>query len=255
MEMSFGYMPHKNVWKDLILKILGYPSVIRRVQAPIILEMLELKKDDMVLDAGCGRGFFTYEIGKRCKMSIGIDWILSEDLSFAMSKRSNVSFIKGDVQKLPLASRKFDKILLSSVLQMVEDDRALLKECRRVLKKEGILVLSVPVEYHYIKRLNSLKPQLKKRFGALGKAYYSLNEVVELLRSEGFKIMKIEYSPKKWGSLIFEIGLFFWYYLHFPLFSPILFPILYPIAYFDRFATRDQIGDEVCIKARKVKDE
>jgi hypothetical protein len=46
--MSFGYMPHKNIWKDLILKILGYPSVIRRIQAPIILEVLELKKDDTV---------------------------------------------------------------------------------------------------------------------------------------------------------------------------------------------------------------
>ena len=50
---------NKNALKNVILNILGYPNVIRRIQAPIILKMLELKKDDVVLDAGCGGGFFT----------------------------------------------------------------------------------------------------------------------------------------------------------------------------------------------------
>jgi len=216
------------------------------------MRMLELKEDEVVLDAGCGRGFFTYELAKMCKMSIGIDWNLSKGLSFAMGKQPKVAYVKGDVQRLPFALEKFDKVLLSSVLQMAEEDKALLRECHRVLKRNKVLVLSVPLEYCCLKKLNFLKPQLKKRFGALGKAYYDHDEVIELLRNENFKIIEIEYSPKKLGSLIFEIGVFLWHHFNFPFFSPFLFPILYPIAYFDKFPDRKQIGNEVIIKVRKV---
>ena len=86
----------------------------------------------------------------------------------------------------PFALERFDKILLSSVLQMVEDDKTLLQECRRILKRKGTLVLSVPTEYVHLKRLNYFKSQLKKKFGALGKAYYDYNKVVGLLLNEGF---------------------------------------------------------------------
>jgi len=250
--MPFGYIPHKTAWKDAILKVLGCPSLIRRIQTPVLMRMMGLKEDEVVLDAGCGGGFFTYEIAKRCEMSIGIDWNLSKGLSFAMGQQPKVVYVKGDVQRLPFGSEKFDKILLSSVLQMVDDDKSLLKECHRVLKRKGVLVLSVPIEYCYLKKLNDLKPQLKKMLGAQGKAYYDYDKVIELLRNEGFEITETEYSPKKWGSLIFEIGLFFWYHFGFPFFSSFLFPVLYPIVYFDKFADSKQIGNELIIKARRV---
>jgi len=72
------------------------------------------------------------------------------------------------------------------------------------------------------------------------------------VRNEGFEITEIEYSPKKWGSLIFEIGLFLWYHFAFPFFSPFLFSMLFPIAYFDKFADKKQIGGELVIKVRRV---
>jgi len=178
----FGYIPNKTPWNDLVLRIVGYPSMIRRIQA----------------------------------------------------------------------SEKFDKILLSSVLQMVRDDKAVLKNCHRILKGKGVLVLSVPIEYCYLKKLNRIKPQLKKRFGAQGKTYYDYDEVIELLRNEGFGIMETKYSPKKWGSLIFEIGIFLWYHFCFPFFSSFLFPVLYPIAYFDKFADSKQRGNELVIKVRRA---
>lgn len=250
--MPFGYIPNRTGWKNLILKVLGYPGMMRRVQAPVLMKMLEPQESEVILDAGCGGGFFTYELTKRCKLCIGIDWNLNRGLSFAMSRQSKVTYVKGDVQKLPFTSELFDKILLSSVLQMVKDDRALLHECYRVLKRNGILVLSVPIEYVCLKRLNNHKLELKEKFGSLGKAYYDYDEVRQLLVSEGFEIMETEYSPKRWGSLIVEWQLFLWLHFNFPYSSPFLFPMLYPIAYFDRFASKKQIGNEVIIKARKV---
>jgi len=159
--------------------------------------------------------------------------------------------VKGDVQKLPFISQVFDRVLLSSVLQMVEDDKALLHECHRVLKNQGILVLSVPVDYVHFRSLNNHKVQLKRMFGSLGKGYYSENELRHLLKSRGLQILETEYSPKWWGSLISETTLFLWYHLGFPYANPLLFPLLYPIAWFDRFANPKQRGSEIIIKARK----
>ena len=169
-----------------------------------------------------------------------------------MRKLPNLTCIKGDVQRLPFASGEFNKVLLSSVLQMVYDDRELLGECHRVLKNEGILVLSVPIEYVWFKRLNHYKPQLKEKFGALGKGYYHYDEVMKLLETAGFKIMETEYSPKLWCSLIWELLLFFWYHFQFPYSSPFIFAVLYPTAYFDKFANRKQKGNSVIIKAKRV---
>jgi ubiquinone/menaquinone biosynthesis C-methylase UbiE len=224
---------------------------MRRIQAPVIMRMLNPREGDIILDSGCGGGFFTYEIAKICK-SIGIDWNIIERLSYAMCKQPSVSYMKADVQKMPFKDGVFDKILLSSVLQMVEDDEALLKECHRVLKDESILVLSVPIEYMYIRRLNELKDELIKMFGSIGKGFYKYDEVIELLQKEGFEIMETEYAPKRWGSFIYEIWLYFCYRTGLPLFHLFYFPLLYPIAYLDRFGSKKEKGNEVIIKVRNV---
>jgi len=214
--------------------------------------MLKPQKEDVILDVGCGGGFFTYELAKNCDTCVGIDWKLSKELSFAASKLLNLIYVKGDVQRLPFAHQKFDKILLSSVLQMVESDSLLLRECHRVLVEKGTLVLSVPWKYMHIKRLNYLRHQLRQRFGAFGKGYYSYNEVVNLSKKEGFEIIEAECAPKKWGSLIYEISLFLWYRFGLPLFSPLFFPLIYPLAYLDKLTNSKQKGNEIILRAQKV---
>ena len=249
--MSFDYIPHKIPWKNAIWKILGNPNMMRRIQAPVIMRMLNPGEGDIILDAGCGGGFFTYEIAKICK-SIGIDWNIRKNLSYAMCKQPSVSYMKADVQKMPFKGSMFDKILLSSVLQMVEDDGALLKECYRVLKEDGILVLSVPIEYICVKRLNELKDALIEKFGSRGKGFYGYDEAMKLLQRGGFEILETEYAPKKLGSSIYEVWLYFCYRFGLPLSHSFYFLLLYPLAYFDRFGSKKQKGNEIIIKARKT---
>ena len=216
--------------------------------------MLQPQKQDVILDIGCGGGTFTYEIAKKCKTSVGVELNLNKNLSQAMNKQPNLTYIKGDAQKLPIHAEKADKILLSSVLQMVEDDASLLNECHRTLKPQGTLILSVPTEYRHIKKLNTLKPQLKKTFRAQGKAYYNPTQLARLLRKAGFTITKTEYSPKKWGSMVTETGIYLWHQHQFPFFNPALFPLVYAIAYPDNFANKQQTGTELIIRAKKTAD-
>lgn len=252
--MSFGYIPHKTPWKNAILRILGNPNIIRRVQAPVIMRILNPKEKDFILDVGCGGGFISYEIAKTCKC-FGIDWNINQNLSYAMYKMPTVTYLKADVQKIPFKDETFHKILLSSVLQMVEDDEALSKECHRVLKEDGTIVLSVPIEYIYIPRLNKLKDKLIEMFGSQGKGFYEYSDVIELLQRRGFEIQETEYAPKRLGSFIYESWLYFCYRARLPLFHPFYFLLLYPIAYFDRFGNKEQKGNEIIIKARKVNHE
>lgn len=249
--MPFGYIPHKTLWNDVILKILGAPNTIRRIQASVIMRMLNPQKGDLILDVGCGGGFFSYEIAKTCRC-VGVDWNIHKSLSYAMCKLSSVFYVEADVQKVPFKDGVFDKILLSSVLQMVEDDELLLKECHRVLKKEGIFVLSVPIEYVYIRKLNKLKDELTEMFISRGEGFYGHGEIMEVLQRGEFEITETEYAPKRLGSFIYESWLYFCYRAGLPLSHPFYFPLLYPIAYFDRFGNKKQKGNEIIIKARKM---
>jgi len=218
------------------------------------MRMLDVTETDIIGDLGCGAGYFTFEIAKKGRVAIGVDWKLNAKLSFVMQKHPNVFYVKGDVQRLPFSSDTFSKILVSSVLQLVEDDRVLVRECNRILKQAGDLVLSVPTEYLWIQKLNEIKDRLNVQFESQGPGYYALNDLRELLQNGGFKIVEMEYSPKEIYSLIYELLLFLCYRLGLPLSSPIYFFILYPFAILDKLPiSKKRKGNEVLIKAIKTR--
>ncbi len=243
-------MPNPSTLKDLLAKALGYPSLIRRIQAPIILRMLDLKENDVVLDAGCGSGYFTSEIAQKSQLSIGVDLKLKERLALILSKQSGKMYAAADIQRLPFADQVFNKILLSSVLQVV-DDASLMRECYRVLKSEGIVVLTVPIEYYYFTKLNEIKPELGLKADAKGKAYYESKELARLLENNGFRILELEYSPKKLGSLVCEMEVYLWHRFKLPFLSSIAFPLFYSLLFFEHRADRRQRGNELIVKAQK----
>ncbi len=243
-------MSSKSILRETIAKALGYPSLIRRIQAPVVLKMLNLQRADVVLDAGCGSGYFTSEIAQKSCLVIGIDLKLKKTLALALGKQSNKTFATASVEEMPFIENKFDKVLLSSVLQMV-NDRPLLEECFRVLKHDGQLVLSVPIEFCYIKELNQIKPQLGAKAEAKGKAYYTIQELTEVLKQAGFEILEVEFSPKKFGSLVCEMEMYLWNRLGLPFFSSFVFPLFYLLLYFEHKAKKNQRGNELIIKAQK----
>jgi len=169
-----------------------------------------------------------------------------------MKKSPQISFLKADIQNFPFSDCVFDKILLSSVLQMVENDGLLIKECNRVIKENGIMVLSVPSDYIFVKALNNeFRTGLMEKYGVKGKGFYKYNDLIELLQDRGFEILETEYAPKKFGSFIHEIWLYFCYRFGLPLSHPIYFVFFYPIAILDRLGSKKQKGYSIIIKARK----
>jgi SAM-dependent methyltransferase len=90
-------------------------------------------ENDVVLDVGCGNGALTYDIAKKAKKVVGID-VNEKNIDFARKNfsRENITYICGDAMKL-LPEEEFDVIVLSNVLEHIENRVEFLK----TLKKRG----------------------------------------------------------------------------------------------------------------------
>jgi arsenite methyltransferase len=122
-----------------------------------ILDAAELKGDEKVLDAGCGRGLLLIGAAKRLKSgrATGVDIWSSEDLSDNSSEatRDNaklegvadkVRVESGDIRKLVYPEANFDVVLSSLVVHNIAgaDQRAqAIREMYRVLKPGGRLAM------------------------------------------------------------------------------------------------------------------
>jgi len=234
--------------------------------------MLDLHKEDIFLDLGCGGGNFAYEMSKRCK-SVGVDINPSiKNLAFAQRHQKNLNFIMADGFNLPFKEHSFDKVLLGGTLQAVEQDNELIKECYRILKNGGVLVLYVIQERRAIRIMYKSNRfftrkliklfNLPQNYAEFERDYvervnmtkfYTIEDLTGLVENNGFKVIDVEFAPKEIGSKILDILLILSRGLKMPQPNhPIYFPILYPLIYFaDKLGKGKLKGNEFIMKAKK----
>jgi ubiquinone/menaquinone biosynthesis C-methylase UbiE len=94
----------------------------------------------IVLDVGCGNKPFYPYIKKRIEQYIGLE---HKDSIHAKDKAE----ILGSADDIPLPDNHIDTVLLTQVIEHVEDPARVLKEIRRVLKMKGILIIAWPFLY------------------------------------------------------------------------------------------------------------
>lgn len=128
-----------------LLENVGDMALKRRARR--IIEELELKEGDVVLDAGCGDGFYLHllsELGKFKITGLDFDKKALESAKKNLKGVRNVNIMQGSVMELPFKANTFNKVVLTEVAEHLPDDLKGLKEIYRVLKPGGILVLTVP---------------------------------------------------------------------------------------------------------------
>lgn len=96
-----------------------------------------------VLDVGCGGGHGTWILAEAgAEEVVGVD-IAPEEISHAMERfGAAASFSLGDVSALPYDSESFDVVVGFEVIEHVADQSHALEELGRVLRPEGMLMLS-----------------------------------------------------------------------------------------------------------------
>jgi SAM-dependent methyltransferase len=100
-----------------------------------------------ILDAGCGDGRFLKELQKiGIKHLYGVDYS-ERALSFGRLLIPEANFFKADLTtKIPFEDEFFDAIFMIETLEHIIPEKInnLLINLRRVLKKDGIIVITVP---------------------------------------------------------------------------------------------------------------
>lgn len=96
-----------------------------------------------VLEVACGAGQGLGYLSRSAKRVMGGD-IDEINLSFAAERyrrNTNIALRKMDAQNLPVKNNSFDVILLYEAIYYLHDPGQFLKECLRVLRDNGLLVI------------------------------------------------------------------------------------------------------------------
>jgi len=117
--------------------------LIERLRVRAIARLLDARPHDRVLEVGCGGGNVLERIAGR---RVGLD--LSPFILGKARARlgAAVPLVRGDATHLPFASGSFNRLFCSEVLEHLLDPRAALVEMRRVIRDDGVVVVSVPNE-------------------------------------------------------------------------------------------------------------
>lgn len=189
---------------------------LKRKARRILLE-LDPRKNEKILDVGCGDGYYILLASQLEKIfGVGLEYD-PKGLEAAESNFNNLKIkcarlkkwqnnlktgtylIQGDANKMPFANNYFDKIIMSEVAEHLPDDLKGLKEVYRCAKKGGVLLLTVP-NHNYPFLWDPINWTLERVFnfhfkeGFLAGIWnqhvrlYYLKEIESVIKKAGFKI-------------------------------------------------------------------
>jgi SAM-dependent methyltransferase len=112
-----------------------------------IFDWIQPTDDKTVLDCGCGRGFYLNMIRavSACRL-----YGLELEAEIIQKARANLAGLPGitltqaSIYQQPYADNSFDGVILSEVLEHIDDEIGGLREILRVLKPGGVLAITVP---------------------------------------------------------------------------------------------------------------
>jgi ubiquinone/menaquinone biosynthesis C-methylase UbiE len=110
------------------------------------VDALRLTPTSVVIEVGCGPGFFSPSLAASVPQGklVLLD-LQPEMLYFARERlagQANVAYVAGDATALPFVAARFDTAFLATMLGEVPDKVACLEELHRILRPGGVLGIS-----------------------------------------------------------------------------------------------------------------
>ena len=104
----------------------------------------------VVLDIACGEGYGTNLLSKFANKISGVDIDKNTiDEAKLKYKSENIEFKQGDTSNIPYESASFDVVVSFETIEHHNKHHEMLKELKRVLKPDGILIISTPDKHIY----------------------------------------------------------------------------------------------------------
>jgi SAM-dependent methyltransferase len=161
-----------------------------------------------VIDCGCGGGDYVRAMRDAGAIAFGIEYQLGKVGRLeAHRPLGPVGVSIADIERMPFTDAMFDLALVNEVLEHVPDDLWSLREIRRILKPNGMLVVFSPNRIHpfethgvYLRRSDRrvphytpLLPYVPLRLGRLVFRYWARNywpwELRALIDRAGFDVV------------------------------------------------------------------
>jgi SAM-dependent methyltransferase len=117
-----------------------YAADLARHRAAYTFSDQQLQGGGPTLDLGCGTGYGAAELANRGHRVIGMDRVAPAP----RARGTGARFVRGDLEQLPCAAQRFAAVTSFQVIEHLADPRRYLAEIARVLRPDGLLLLSTP---------------------------------------------------------------------------------------------------------------
>ncbi|MFM1990455.1 MAG: hypothetical protein RJA99_3412 [Pseudomonadota bacterium] len=106
-----------------------------------------------VLDIASGEGYGSAMLAARARTVLGVDVAVEAvehaRSTYPASRHPNLRFEAGSVLAIPAPDRSFDRIVSFETIEHLAEHDGMLAELRRVLRDDGVLVISTPDKRYY----------------------------------------------------------------------------------------------------------
>ena len=166
-----------------------------------------IPKGAKIADIGCAQGNYTIHLGNHGYYVTGVDMrrapLAYARLKLVSGQEDKVSFVQADTELLPFSDSTFDAALFLETLHHLMEPEKAISEVRRILKPNGILILSthngecISITRHKGMDLDTFMQEQAQ--GTLSYSYkfdepifeLTKEQVASFLSSHGFAILHI----------------------------------------------------------------
>lgn len=172
-------------------------------------KIMELCKGTKILEVGCGDGLVTRELVKNFSEVVAVDGSsirikrAKKRVQRIPDKKGKISFHVSLFENFD-PKTTFDTIVMSEVLEHVDDPILILKKAKNWLRKKGCIVIVVPNAQSLHRRIGKIMNlisdvhELTKQDFLVGhKRYYDINMLRDHITKSGLKI-------QKWGGILLK---------------------------------------------------
>jgi len=171
----------KYLYEDLFsLEDKHWWHIAKRTIVHQLIEKYADRKKAKILDIGCGTGKNIEEL-QNLGTVFGLD-SSPEALKFC-KKRGLKNLILGSAEKIPLNEEFFDIITMLDVLEHTDDNKTL-KESYRILKEDGLIIITVPAFNWLWSRWDIILHHRRR---------YTTLSLIAILEKNNFHVRKISY--------------------------------------------------------------
>jgi len=163
-----------------------YPELLKLIKS-------DLNTDDSVLEMACGTGIISLEISSIVRQVTATD-ISPEMIEIASAKAqelkiNNIGFFVQNGYSLDFQDDSFDVCIISNALHVVPEPERMLKEAKRVLKPQGMLISATYCHAENIKA--KFISWLISFTGFRAYRKFTSRSFIELIETSGFSIEEL----------------------------------------------------------------